>query len=174
VNSKLSGTLTITFPCTVTLQLIAGSLHDKISSLGQAEENTCPNRGKALEQVVCIVLANNVESDDGDVVADADSDGCSLKTDNGGVVAKLDRDERQKSVDLPTSRLFVRAEERKSKKSAESGGEVSEDDGGAGPLGFDDRVVVARGVENNRTITSIYHVKFQKSFRIRASNQQQG
>lgn len=70
-----------------------------------------------------------MESDDGDVVADADSDGCSLKTDNGGVVAELDRDERQKS--------------------AESGGEVSEDDGGAGPLGFDDRGVVARGVENN-------------------------
>lgn len=70
-----------------------------------------------------------MEADDGDVVAEADSDGCPLKTDNGGVEAEGDEDNRLQS--------------------AESCGDASKGDGDGGPLASNDSVEVARGVENN-------------------------
>ena len=71
-----------------------------------------------------------MEADDGDVVAEADSDGCPLKTDSGGVEAEGDEDNRLQS--------------------AESGGEASKGDG--------DSVEVARGVENNDVLRFGYEV----------------
>ena len=63
-----------------------------------------------------------MEADDGDVVAEADSDGCPLKTDSGGVEAEGDEDNRLQS--------------------AESGGEASKGNGDGGPLPSDDSVEV--------------------------------
>lgn len=79
-----------------------------------------------------------MEADDGDVVAEADSDGCPLKTDSGGVEAEGDEDNRLQS--------------------AESGGEASKGDGDGGPLASDDSVEVARGVENNDVLRFGYEV----------------
>ena len=70
-----------------------------------------------------------MEYDDGDIVAEAESDGCPLKTDSGGVVAEGVEDNRPQS--------------------AESGGEPSKGDGDGGTLASDDSDEVARGVENN-------------------------
>ena len=79
-----------------------------------------------------------MEADDGDVVAEADSDGCPLKADSGGVEAEGDEDNRLQS--------------------AESGGEASKGDGDGGPLVSDDSVEVARGVENNDVLRFGYEV----------------
>ena len=49
VYTKLSGTVTNLFSWTVMLQLIGGSSVVNNCSLGQVEENTIENDGKALE-----------------------------------------------------------------------------------------------------------------------------
>lgn len=49
VYTKLSGTLTSLFCCTVILQSTGGSLHVSSSSLGHVEENRVENGGKAFE-----------------------------------------------------------------------------------------------------------------------------
>ena len=79
-----------------------------------------------------------MEADDGDVVAEGDSDGCPLKADSGGVEAEGDEDNRLQS--------------------AENGGEASKGDGDGGPLLSDDSVEVARGVENNDVLRFGYEV----------------